>query len=30
MLKEISLKRLAQTKEILSREEVERAKETMV
>jgi len=30
MLKEISLKRLAQTKEILSREEVERAKEAMV
>jgi cAMP-dependent protein kinase regulator len=29
-LKEISLKRLAQTKEILSREEVERAKEAMV
>lgn len=30
MLKETSLRRLAQTKEILSREEVERAKETMV
>jgi CRP-like cAMP-binding protein len=30
ILKEISLKRLAQTKEILSREEVEKAKEAMV
>jgi hypothetical protein len=30
MLKEISLKRLSQAKEILSREEVERAKEAMV
>jgi CRP-like cAMP-binding protein len=30
MLKEISLKRLSQAKEILSREEVGRAKEAMV